>query len=482
MKTPLEDAPARIHANILSRCLRLIRLKPFDISTSAGRSDERHRRIALTAGASVVSRCISFSTALVTVPLTIHYLGPERYGLWMTITSFSAMMAFADLGLGNGLLNSVAAATASDDRKRITSSVTAAAFVLSIIAIAMILLLAISYHWIPWARIFNVTSLEARNEAGPALAIFLFCFALNLPVGIVQRIQLGFQRGFANHLCGAAGNLAGLFGVLFSIHFHARLPTLVLIVSAGPLFAATINGIFLFSGEGRWLRPSSSAFNRQDALQLLRVGGLFSLLNLLGILGSSSNNLLIAQLLGSAKVAEYSVAERLFMLSSQVTVTILAPLWPAYAEAFRRGDFDWIRRTLRRTAFLGIGESVLASILLIAFRHPIYTLWVGAHYVPQLSLLIAIGIATAIVNIAHPYGIFLFSINSLRFCTITTVIVSVVGMGAKIFAVHFTGVAGIAWGTAASQLIINTIPIMLYVPFFLRCAEKTEFMVAKACD
>lgn len=466
---PIDGTPRSLFA-VVARGARLLRLQPFDTSTSDGRSDERHRRIALTAAASVANRCIVFATALISVPLTINYLGRERYGLWMIITSVSAMLSFADLGLGNGLLNAIAAASAHDDRKRISAAVSAAVQGLSAVALTILLILVAAYRWIPWPAIFNVHSLQARAEAGPALAIFIVCFALNLPLSIVQRVQLGLQQGFANNLCAIVGNLGGLLGVLVSIYFRAGLPTLVLAASGAPLVATVVNAAFLFGGT-RWLRPEWSVFNASESWKLLRVGGAFSLMSLLGILGSSSNNILIAQLLGAAKVAEYSVAERLFLLSSQITAAILVPLWPAYGEAFSIGDFNWIHRTLRRTVVLAVGESVLTAVLLIILRGPIYSVWIGANSVPTLELLIAVGTATVIVNAAHPFGIFLFSINALRFSMITTAFVSVLGMGAKILAVHYTGVSGVAWGTAVSQLLINTLPIMFYVPAMLRRAE-----------
>src|SRR5208283_4384594 len=80
----------------------LLRLKPFDTSTEQGRSRERYRRAALTTLTSVLARVITVSTSLITVRLTIRYLGTERYGLWMTITSVVSFLIFADLGIGNG--------------------------------------------------------------------------------------------------------------------------------------------------------------------------------------------------------------------------------------------------------------------------------------------------------------------------------------------------------------------------------------------
>src|ERR1035441_8948081 len=84
---------------------RFLRLRPFDTSTESGRSQERQRRAFLSTMAAFAAKGIAIVTQLVTVPMTLNYLGAERFGLWMAISSVVSMLAFADLGVGNGLLN-----------------------------------------------------------------------------------------------------------------------------------------------------------------------------------------------------------------------------------------------------------------------------------------------------------------------------------------------------------------------------------------
>ena len=98
---PVEALPAEVSASgaftglfsiqrLLDRVRALkgvMRLKPFDTATQEGRSLERYRRAGLTTVTSVMAKGVTVATSLITVRLTIHYLGTERYGLWMTITS-----------------------------------------------------------------------------------------------------------------------------------------------------------------------------------------------------------------------------------------------------------------------------------------------------------------------------------------------------------------------------------------------------------
>src|SRR5258706_5322211 len=79
------------------------------------RARDRHRRVAYSAIASFGARAIGALNLLITVPLVLGYLGPERYGLWMTVASFTALASFADFGIGLGLLNPLAEASAKGD-------------------------------------------------------------------------------------------------------------------------------------------------------------------------------------------------------------------------------------------------------------------------------------------------------------------------------------------------------------------------------
>jgi len=170
---------------------------------------------------------------LVVVPLTLGYLGSERYGLWMTISSVSLMLAFADFGIGNGVLNVTADAYGSDNRKLGREAASSGFFLLSLIAVVLIAVFAVSYTFLPWPRIFNVTSADAVREAGPATAVFVLVWALNLPLDVVQRIQLGYQRGFINYAWQAAGSCLALIGAVAAIKTSAGLPWLVLALTGG---------------------------------------------------------------------------------------------------------------------------------------------------------------------------------------------------------------------------------------------------------
>ncbi len=149
------------------------RVRPRELSPLTGeeRSRERNRRIALTAVSSGFSTVVRVLVSLITIPLMVRYLGTERYGLWVTIASATALLGFADLGLSSGLVNGISEAQGNHDESATRRYVASTFFLLVLIALVLGVGFAAIYGRVPWPRVFNVTSPSTAAVAGPALAV-----------------------------------------------------------------------------------------------------------------------------------------------------------------------------------------------------------------------------------------------------------------------------------------------------------------------
>jgi O-antigen/teichoic acid export membrane protein len=323
-------------------------LRPHDRTTAEGRARERQRRARLASGAAAAAKAVRMLTTFASVPLAINYLGAERYGLWLTISSVAAFLTFADLGLGNGLLNAVSEAEGRDDHDASARAVSSAFFMLLGVAVIFTLVGFVAYPLVAWDRVFNVTSPLAVAEAGPAVAVFVGCFLVSMPLGIVERVQLGLQKGFANSLWEGLGSVIGLAGVVVAIQLRTSLPWLVFAMSGGPVLALLLNAWVLFGRQRRSLRPSLGRYSRDAAGRMLRLGVLFLVLQVVSAVAFFSDNLVAAHVLGAAAVTQYAVPRRMFDAVAMIVAMYVTPLWPAYGEAISRGDVPWVRHTLVR--------------------------------------------------------------------------------------------------------------------------------------
>lgn len=413
--------------------------------------------MVLTAGSSFVSKGVTVLTGLISVPLTVHYLGTERYGLWMTISSTVAFLAFADLGLGNGLINAVSKANGLDDRADATVVVSSAFFMLSGIASFLFIIFWVVYPHVPWQRIFNVTSDVAIRESGPAMAILILTFLINMPLGVVQRIQMGYQEEYKNQLWLSGGAVLGLAGVLLVIYFKAGLPWLVLAMAGGPLLATLMNGIFLFVYFRPYLFPRWKHFNLATSKNLASVGLIFFLLQFFTVLGNSADNIVIAQVLGASAVAVYAVTKKLFMVT-QINQFVIQPLWPAFGEAMARKHYKWAKLTLNRTLKFSLSTGMIAAFPLLIFGKPIISFWIGPKLVPSSALLIGFFFWVFLVNYGGTMSVFLNSSSLVSKQCIFIGVATISSVVLQVVLCELWGTAGVIWAIFIGYGLFYVIP------------------------
>jgi O-antigen/teichoic acid export membrane protein len=424
--------------------------------------------VALTVLSGALARGAGVISTLISIPLTIRYLGLEEYGLWLTISSVIAFFGFADLGIGNGLLNAISEAHGRDDRDIARRYVSSGFFLLSGIALLILAVFWAAYPLIPWPAVFNVKSAAAAREAGPATAALVFCFAASIPLGIVQRVQSGYQEGFASNLWQSAGNIMGLGALLLAIYFHAGLVWLVLAVTGAPVLAAVTNAGVVFGWQRPWLRPRWSSVTGNAARRLFKLGFLFLVLQVAIALAYTSDNIVAAQVLGADVVPQYAVPFRLFAIPSTLLYLLLSPLWPAYGEAISRGDAAWVRRTLRRSMITALLFSAAAAIVLVSTGKLVIRLWAGPQIHPTWLLLVGLGIWTVMAAVGNALSMLLNAMNVVRLQAYCAMIMAVVNLGLSIVLARRIGVPGIIWGTVIAYTLFAVAPLAFYVPSLLR--------------
>jgi O-antigen/teichoic acid export membrane protein len=449
------------------RLRNLVFSSPLD-SADNMRGAERERRAVTTGGISALARVVQLGTSFVTVPLTLRYLGNERFGLWMTISSVLAMAAFADFGVGNGVLNTVSSAFGRDDVEGIRKAISSGFAVLGTIAAALLLLFFLTYGFVSWADFFRVSSAQARAEAGPTLAVFAVCFALNIAMDVVQRVQLGLQQGYRYGLWQLTGSCAAFLGVICAIWLHMGLPMLIVAIAGAPVIATALNVLHFFGYVRPDLRPNVKDVSIDTIVQIGKLGGLFFVLQLVVALSFSADNLIIARVLGAINVPEYSVPQRIFAIVAMLSGMFVAPLWPAYGEAVSRGDIAWVRRTLARSVVLVLAISTVFAVLLLLFSRQLIFWWVGPRIHPTYLLLLGLAVWTVITCCGDAIAVFLNGISIIRFQVTVAAVFGFGCLATKVFFIHQFGITGIPWATVLTYLVLSAGPCIWYVTVLLK--------------
>jgi O-antigen/teichoic acid export membrane protein len=420
-------------------------------------SAERSGVVFRTALTSVATRGVTTLASLFTVPLVLHHVGSERYGIWMAAIALSTFFALADCGVTKGLIAEVAKAHGACDRERVRVLIASAlaatiAFSLPFLAIALV---AVSL--VDWAWAFNLSDRRLEREAALVVGIICITFAATYPVTVIREARLGLMQGPEVNLWDLLGAILGFGGLVLAVENGAGLVAIAALWVCGPAIARVVAAIVFLAGRGRDLLPSWRNVDIGVSRALVAGGATFLFYTLTQALALQSDQVLIARFFGAEKVAEYAVVQRLF-LQPQVLVTLgLAAQWPAYGEALGRGDFGWISRHLRRSILLYAAFAALACGLLGVFCNPILKIWVGDIAAPPLLVgsMVALGITAAVANVL---AFFLMSVGLSRRLLIAQGVLAVVTLPSELVLIPRIGTPGAAIAATFGYLLAYVLP------------------------
>jgi O-antigen/teichoic acid export membrane protein len=442
----------------------LLRLRPFDVSTAEGQSKERYRRTALTALAALASKGVTLLTLLVSVPLTVNYLGAERFGLWMAVSALIAFLNLLDFGVGNGLLNRVVEANGHGDRGGVHAAVSSGFFLLCGLAAALLTVFAVAYPLLPWPGLFNVRSAAAMAEVGPAVSAFVLTFAFGLPLSVVSRVQLGFQEGLFSNLWQMAGNLAGFVGLLVVVACQGGLVWLVTAVTGLPVLVQALNGAHYFQRLRPGLRPRWNACTAAECHRLAHTGGALFLLQVFALVWNYLDVFVLTHAVSLEAAGHYAVLLRMFA-ATMVAQFFITALWPAYGDALARRDTAWARRTLSRALLGSLGLCVAAGLPLVLWGDWLAADVLRAGFRPDKMLLTAFLVLSALMLVCGNLSMLLVHGEFLRRQVWFYGLAAGVALALKLTVVGSHGIAGVVW---AGNLAFG----IIYTPFAWALARE----------
>jgi len=447
---------------LLPSAVHYVRLA-FGKGPVIGDAQRRYVRIVHGIFSGLAGRVVAVIVSFISVPLTVRYLGAERYGAWVTISAAMAWIAIADLGLSNSLTNAVSEGYANDRQDLAQDSVAAAFW--SLVGIAVVLAAAFFSFWtrVPWGRVFNVETAQARAEVGPAVALAFAIFVLNFPFSIISKIYGAYQEVAIANGWAAAGNVLGLAALIAVTRLKGGLIALVIAVSGTVLLINVISAVWVFGWSKPWLLPSLKRVTWPAVRKLSSLGSKFFVIQAAALVLFQTDNLIIAHYLGAAAVTPYSVTWRLFTYTTMFQILANPSFWPAYAEALSRGDRTWVRRSFRLNFRITVVSTATLALPLVLFGRWFIDKWAGKAAVPSSALLVWMGIWSVIYAAMSTQSCLLASSGRLKAQMIYSILAAAVNLLLSIIFVQSIGLTGVIMATVGAFLICVVVPQTLEV-------------------
>lgn len=414
------------------------------------------------------SRLVGMAVSFLSVPLTIGYLGPERYGAWLTLGTLLAWFGLGDLGLGNGLSNAITTAVGQERPDLVRMHVSNGVVLLGGLALALAAAAALAWPWLGWSALFGLAGPAARAEIGPAVAAALLIFLLQFPLAVAGKVFLAYREGRIGNYWSAGGNLLSLLALLAVTHTRGGLVWLVIAVFGTAMLVNAAAALWLFLWHRPALAPRPSAVRPREMRALTDVGGQFFLIQIMALVTFQTDNLVISHYLGAARVPEYSLTYRLFNYTALPQSLLFAYLWTAYNEAIARRDIRWVSRTFHLNLLGGMLFTAVAVAGLAVIARPFIGWWGGPAVVPGPGLIGWTAGWSVINAFTNPMACLLAAASHLRAQLVYSTISTVSNLGLSICLVQLWGVQGVIAATVISYAAFVCVPVLVDAELLLR--------------
>jgi O-antigen/teichoic acid export membrane protein len=414
---------------------------------------ERSVRIRKHVTISVLAKGIGMAAGLLIVPLALKYLGEDRYGIWLTISSVTGWFTFLDLGLGNGLRNRFAEAKAKGEPEKARRYVSTAYFLIAGIAAGAILLFLLIHPFVPWGELFN-----AEGFSGPVSELMRWVFILfflKFAFEPISKVILGDQRPGLNVSMRTAARLSVL--ILLTVLTWTDTDSLVLFGSSVQGINALLPflvGIVLFSGRYKVYRPALAQVDLSLSRDLLGLGVKFFVMQLAAIVIFATDHMIITTLFGPSEVPAYHIAFRYFTIALVFFRIATNPYWSAYTDAYKKGELDWVRRATRRQLLLW-GGLCAGVLLMLILSGPVYRIWLGEER-PDMPFTLNLFMAGWIVlsSFTTIFGNFLNGVGKVRLSMWHSIVFMILNIPLSIVLADHLGLGpkGVILGTFLSVL------------------------------
>lgn len=361
----------------------------------------------------VVQSFLRMGIGLVSVPITVSYLGSERYGLWMSTLSVLAVLNLLDVGIFPVIKNILTEAFAKNDLNLI-KNYTSFALIISLLIILCGLIFLPIIIYFDWGVFFNTKSELARSEASSiALLIYIFTF-INISLTFVDVIFASQQRIVVIQFFNMCSTVIGFILILICVYYKLGLESLVVsMLIPGILFRVYL--FYLLSKSIHLFCFLSKETYFLIMRKVLPKSSSFLGIKFCEIIISALPSILIAQTIGLSSVSVFSITFRLVSIPLVLLSSVLPVFWPALSLAWTRGETVWIKKKLSWLLIFTFAIFIFYEFCCVLFGPAFILFWTKNAVSTDVYMIISISCLVTVQGLVYWLSTFLHSISDFYF-------------------------------------------------------------------
>lgn len=415
-------------------------------------SENRSKNYIKQIKGSFLFKGLAIFASFLAMPLMIKYLGVEHYGVWSTLLSIVSWVVLFDIGIGNGLRNKISESLAKENKQEAHNYISTAYTIVGAISVMLILIFLLASEYIPWQKVFNITSISNYELQSIVNITVIFLF-LNFWISLINQVFNGLQKTSLAVFNQFLSNFFSLFAVFVLYTFYESSLIKLAFFYGASLLASSLILSFWFYQKNREFIPKIKSFGLNYTKSITSLGFKFFIIQIAVIVIFTTDKILITQLFGPEYVASYDVVFKLFSVITIVHGILVAPLWSAYSDAYHRSDMEWIKKTIKNQLKIYL-LIIVATTLLIFLAKPIIRLWIGKDFFCGQCAIIAMAlfILVSTWNNIFAYFINVNATDNLNVQINTSIIAMIVNIPLSIVFIRFfeMGTYGVMLATCIS--------------------------------
>lgn len=317
------------------------------------KGNERSVIIKKNIAASLVLKCVSILISLQVVPLTIDYINPTKYGIWLTLSSIIAWLSYFDLGFAHGFRNRFAEAKAKGDIRLAKEYVSTTYAVLFLLFSVILLITLMVNKYLNWSSILNIDAVY-NEELHIVFGLLACFFCINIVASVFTTMLTADQKPALASLIQTGGQVLAFVCIyILTKNTTGSLSALALAFSGIPCLLLLVVSILMFYGKRyKIVAPSLHYIRFSLTKKILGLGGQFFVIMISMLFIFQFINIILSRVEGPEAVTQYNIAYKYFNVLNMVFVIVLTPFWSAFTDAYVKKDYNWMSGIVKKLEFL----------------------------------------------------------------------------------------------------------------------------------
>ena len=376
-------------------------------------SSDRSKKTNFNTLLSLFFRGASILLSFILIPLTIKYINPDVYGVWLTLSSLVGWIAIFDIGIANGLKNKLSESLAAEKYFNARILVSTSYLIITLISLFLIFVYLIVNHFVNWQYVFNSPFIP-ENKLQNVVGIVSIFFLLKFVADIINVVSAAFQMVALSSFLLFLSNLGLTISVwILSKTTESDMLLLAILLSSIPFFISSIASVFLYNTNFKIVKPSLRYINLKESKGIFSLGWQFFILQIIVVVIFQTDNILISHFFDPKEVTNFNVAYKYYSVLAVVFSIILAPYWTSFNEAYFKKEFKWIKDSIKKLIKYFF-VSIIVSILMIIISSKFFNFWVGEEIKISLGLSISLSLYVAVMNWNSIFSNFINGVGKIR--------------------------------------------------------------------